>query len=381
MSAYDPGRRRVLFFAIAVAAAFGVLAVASWWQGRDDPREGSKVVSSGGSPLRIGDVPTTYHAVVRVENRAKELVTTTEKVWARRPFQSRVETYTGPPPGAGRPTVRMSVFGVLVSESPRAAPLNVAAPPSIGTGDVRIDAILDAAVDDETMLRRERREVFGRQCQVYRAGGPIFAGDVERYEPGTGNYADICVDRNGIVLEEYWVYQGRPIQRRVVVDLEVGVPIDKSLFRVTVEPTPGIKRGVVQRVDPDEVDETGLRAFAEPPDGFESLGRYAVILPQAAVPSAGGEQPPAPSSTTDVYVRGPDLLVVDQDPSLLRVTESEDRPARKVHVPGLDDAVLIVDARMSEVRGTTPDGSVVRLFGTLPPDELLDLSRQLQVQE
>lgn len=378
MSTYDPGRRRVLYFAIAIAAVFGVLAAASWWQGRDDPREGSKIVTGS---VRIAEIPKAYRAVIRVENRADELVTTTERLWVRRPFQSRVETYAGPPPGRGRPTVRVSVFGGLVSESPRAEPLNVAAPPSIGSGDTRIDAVLDEALDARTLIRREVREVFGRRCRVYRAGGPIFAGDLERYVAGTGNYADVCVDSNGIVLEEHWVYRGRPIQRRVVVELEIDPPIDTSVFRISVEPTPGIERGAVQRVDPDEVDETGLWTLPDAPDGFTSLGRYAVIFPKAAVPSQGGESPPAPSSTTDVYVRGPDLLVVDQDPSLVRLTESEDRPFRTVRIRGLSDAVLIVDARMSEVRGTTPDGSVVRVFGTLQPDRLLALTRSLDVQE
>lgn len=382
MSTPERARRRLLIFALAVAAAFGALAVVSWWQGRDDLREGSKVVSGGGSALRIARVPTSYRAVFRVENRARELVTTTERVWVRRPFQSRIESYAGPPPGSGRPTIRQSVFGVLTSRSPRAEPLNVAAPPSVATGDVRVDAVLQDAAEDRTILRREHREVYGRRCRVYRAGGPIFAGDVERYEPSQGNYADFCVDRNGVVLEEFWVFRGRPIQRRVAVELEIDPPIDSSIFRIDVEPTQGPARGVVERLDPEDIDETGLWELPSTPSGFESLGRYGVVIPQAAVPNAGGEpQGPGPASTTDVYVRGPDLLVVDQDPSLLVVVENETRPTRDVEVEGLEDAELIIDARMSEVRGISPDGSVVRIFGTLPPDELVALARQLEPQE
>lgn len=382
MSSPEPGRRRLLFFALAVAAAFGALAIASWWQGRDDLREGSKLVSSGGPPLRIGKVPTSYRAVFRVENRARELVTTTERVWVRRPFQSRIETYPGPPPGAGRPTVRQSAFGVLTSRSPRAEPLNIAAPPSVATGDIRIDAVLDEAVKGRTILRRERREVYGRLCQVYRAGGPVFAGDIERYVPAQGDYADVCVDRNGLVVEEYWVYRGRLIQRRVAVELDIDPAIDTSIFRIDVAPSQGATRGAVQRLDPDDVDETGLWELPEPPSRFKYLGRYGVVIPQAALPNVGGQPSgPGPSSTTDVYVRGPDLVVVDQDPSLLAVIENENRPARKVTVQGLEGAELIVDARMSEVRGRSPDGSVVRIFGTLSPSRLLDMARQLKPRE
>lgn len=382
MSTPERARRRLLVFALGVAAAFAALAVVSWWQGRDDLREGSKVISGGGPALRIAKVPTSYRAVFRVENRARELVITTERTWVRRPFRSRIESYAGPPPGTGRPTIRQSVFGVLTSQSSRTEPLNVAAPPSLATGDVRVDAVLQDALEDRTILRRERREVYGRQCQVYRAGGPVFAGDVERYLPREGNYADFCVDRNGIVVEEFWVYRGRPIQRRVAVEVDIDPPIDASIFRIDIEPTPGAARGVVEKVDPDEVDETGLWELPETPEGFTSLGRYGVVIPQAAVPSIGGQsQGPGPSSTTDVYVRGPDLLVVDQDPSLLRVVENESRPTREVDVDGLKDAELIIDARMSEVRGITPDGSVVRIFGTLTPSELLDLARELEPRE
>ena len=382
MSTPERARRRLLIFALAVAVAFGSLAIVSWWQGRDDLREGSKVVSGGGPALRVTEVATSYRAVFRVENRARELVITTERIWVRRPFQSRIESYAGPPPGTGRPTVRQSVFGVLTSRSPRAEPLNVAAPPSVATGDVRVDPVLQDALDDRTILRRERREVYGRQCQIYRAGGPVFAGDVERYEPAQGNYADFCVDRNGIVVEEYWVYRGRLIQRRVAVELEIDPAIDTSIFRIDVEPTQGAARGVVERLDPEDVDETGLWTLPATPSGFKSLGRYGVVIPQAAVPNVGGQpQGPGPSSTTDVYVRGPDLLVVDQDPSLLAVVENETRPTRKVDIEGLEDAELIIDARMSEVRGISPDGSVVRIFGTLSPDELLGLARRLRPQE
>jgi hypothetical protein len=126
----------------------------------------------------------------------------------------------------------------------------------------------------------------------------------------------------------------------------------------------------------------GLWVLPRTPKGFESLGRYGVVIPQAAVPSSGETVPgPGPSSTTDVYVRGPDLLVVDQDPSLVRIIQQDSRAQRRVKVANLRNARLIVDGRMSEIRGTTEDGSVVRIFGTVSPRELLLLARDLRRQE
>jgi len=142
---------------------FVVLALASWYVNRDDVRAGSKQVDAT-APLRVTHVPTTYRAIYRVENRAagKEPVITIEKVWVRRPFASRVETYKN---GALLST-RQSAFGVLTSESNgSSAPLNLAVAPSLSSGDLRVDIALAEAVRNKTILRRERRVVYGRACQ------------------------------------------------------------------------------------------------------------------------------------------------------------------------------------------------------------------------
>jgi hypothetical protein len=379
----ERARRRLFIFALAVAVLFGALGLAAWWSGRDDPREGSKVLSRGGPAVRITYIPTTYRAVYRVDNRAGgEIVTTTDRVWVRRPFQSRIETYSGPPPGARRSSVRQSAFGVLASQSQNSEPLNIAAPPSLASGDLRIDRALREAVADDTILRRERREVFGRECQVYRVGGPVSAGDIERYEPRSGNYADVCVDANGIVVEEAWVYRRNLIQRRAAVEVDIDVAIDRELFQVDIPPSQGSLRGAVERLDPDATNGEGLWVLPETPGGFDVLGRYAIVIPQAAFPQAAQQLPePGPTSTSDVYVKGPDLLVVDQDPSLARILREESRGDRELDLPNLRNARLVIGARMSEVRAQTSDGSVVRIFGTLPPSELIELARSLRRQE
>ena len=375
------GRRRVRVFAFAIALMFGALAFANWWTSRENLREGSTVVSRGGEPLEVTKIPTSYHAVFRHENRAGgKLIVTTERVWVRRPFQSRVETWRGTPPGGSRQTVRFSAFGILASTgSGGGEPLNITAPPGLSSGDLRFDAILDEAVRSRTILRRERREVFGRQCQVYRVGGPVLAGDVEPYEPGGGDYADACVDRNGIVIEEYWVEDEKPLRRRVATELEIDPPLDRNLFEIDIPENPKIDRGAVGRVTEDPPE--GLWTFEDVPDGFERLGHYAVIRSSQTLPQTGGVPAAPPSSTTEVFVRGPDVLIVDQDPSLSVLANMENRPSRKVDLGRLRDGKLIIDARMSEVQGGTGDGSLVRVFGTLPTSELVELAKSLRPVE
>jgi hypothetical protein len=382
MSTAETGRRRLLVFAILIAVGFGALSFWSWWSGRENLREGSKLVSESGEPLAIGTIPTTYRVVYRFENRAKgELNVTTEKVWVRRPFASRVETYPGTKATGEPSTLRLSAFGVLYSKSTGAgSPLNIAVPPSLSSGDLRLDTVLAEAITSRAIIVREQREVFGRRCQVYRTGSSVLAGDLDSYEPGSGDYADVCIDRNGIILEEYWVSDDELLRRRVATELEVNVPIAPNTFEIDEPTDPSINRGVVQQIKTQPSGD-GLPLWTLPrtPNGFDKLGRYAVVLSPNAVPSIGGERPAVgPSSTSDVYVRGPDLIVVDQDPSLAVVTSFDGRVVRDVKLKNLKNGQLIVDARLSEVRGATGDGSLVRIIGTIPTAELIELANQLR---
>jgi hypothetical protein len=358
---------------------FGLLAASSWWSKRDNPRANSKVVQTA-DVLEVTHVPETYRAEYRIENRAGEnLNVTIEKTWVRRPFASRIETWKD----GKLLSTRQSAFGTLTNESPSAQPLNIAVPPSLSSGDLRIDIALDEAMKAKTIIRREQREVHGRRCQVYRAGGPILAGDLEKYEPGEGTYADFCVDRNGIVIEEYWVDSDRLLRRRIATDVDVDVSIPDRTLAITTPENPDIHRGAVERITREPSGEgLPLWTLAKTPKGFDSLGRYAVVISDQAYPRGDPMSPSiAPASTSDVYIRGADFVVVDQDPSLGQLLNLEKRVARDVELDELKDGKLIVDARMNEVRAQTPEGSYIRIFGTLEPDELLELADDLRPLE
>lgn len=378
MNGSDRGRRRLRIFAFGIAGFFVALALFNWWSGREELRAGSQSLGESEEPLEIAGIPEAYRAVFRVEDRATaEMNVTTEKVWVRRPFESRIETWSGPPPGDERLSVRQSEFGILANRGRNAEPINLAAPPSLASGDLRIDAVLEEGLADDTLVLRERREVFGRECQVYRAGGPVFAGDIQRYDPDASTYADVCVDRHGLVIEEVWMSDGRQIRRRAAVELEIEPTFDASDLTIDVEAEEGPFRGTVQRIT-DDLPE-GVWALPDAPAGFEKLGDYGVVLPEGALPQTSPLLPTvAPSSTSQVYIRGPDLVVVDQDPSLARVIQTEGRETRSVELEGLSEGELIFDARMSEVRGQDEEGSIVRVFGTLPPSELVGLAESLE---
>ncbi len=366
-------------FAVGIVVLFGLLAASSWWSRRDNPREGSKIVQTA-DILEVTHVPVTYRAEFRTENRAGEnLNVTIEKTWVRRPFASRVETWKD----GTLLSTRQSAFGTLTNESPSSQPLNIAVPPSLSSGDLRVDVALEEALESKTIIRRERREVYGRQCQVYRAGGPILAGDLEKYKPGRGTYADFCVDQSGIVIEEYWVDKGRLLRRRVATSLDVDVSIPDRLLAITTRENPDINRGAVERItEPPSGEGLPLWTLPKTPQGFDSLGRYAVVISDQAYPKSNPLAPSvAPASTSDVYIRGADFVVVDQDPSLGSLLSLEKRVSRDVDLDDLEEGKLIVDARMNEVRAKTPEGSYIRIFGTLEPDELLELADDLRPLE
>jgi hypothetical protein len=383
MTDYELGRRRVRRFAFGLAAVLVAFGLVTWWTGRVDLREGSRVVSEDGEPMVFQDAPLAYTATYRIDVHAGEETTTnTERVWVNRPFESRVETWRGPPPGTRHTETRQSSFGTLatIPEDARQQPLKLATAPSLSSGDLRIDTLIEAATEDGTIVLRERREVFGRECQVYRTGDTTLAGDIVPHDPDSDEYADVCVDSSGIVLEEAWVRGGELLRRRVAVELEIGASIEESLLEITIGDTPGINPGAIERI-PDEDPEVGppLWTLPEPPEGFESLGRYGVVLSDQALPQDASSFPlQAATSITDVYVRGPDLLVIDQDPSLEPLAELEDRPIRQVDLGDLEGGQLIIDARSNEVRARTPEGSFVRVYGTLPPDEIIALALQLR---
>jgi hypothetical protein len=352
----------------ALVGVFAVVAVARLVAGHPNLRAGS--VEDDGAAVRITSVPAAYTATYRVEDRSgRNLVVTTERYWVRRPFDSRIETYSS----SGRfEGLRQSAFGVLVNQSPSSEPLNIAVPPSLASGDLRLDAALPAAVAGGAALRRERRRVYGRPCQVYRFGGPVSAGTLTAYRPPSVDYADVCVDAHGIVLEEAWTSRDRLIRRRVAVHLSVNPPIDETRFAITLPPSAASLQGSVKRIPPPR-----RWTLAAPPSGFESLGSYAVAVPAAAIAQPGGGPAAAPVSTTDVYVNGPQLVIVDQDPSLVGFVAGDARPIRNVDLSPLHAGQLVLDGRLNEVRGATPDGSYVRILGTLPPEDLVALARSM----
>lgn len=378
--------RRVRLVTLAAVLVAAAVALAVYSIGRDeaDVRDGSTVVSAEATPLRVGPTPVTYRVVYRVENRAGgDLVLRTEEVRVRRPFSGRIDDRPGKPPGGAADSVTVSRFGAFEFESARSEPLALQVAPSPPTGDVRAGAALEAARRARLVELRERRRVepVARECVVYRLGG-VRTEVVRPYESGADEYTDVCVDEAGFVLEEVHVVEGsRVVNRRLAVSIDESPRLDPDLFAGpdADPPPPDQGGGSVLAVDPDS-RPPGDPFYELPgaPSGFSRRGRYAVIPPQAeafADPLQFGRRLAA---VVDVWVRGPDLVVVDQGGTQGRVPAFEPDPdATRVDAGALGEAELLFGLRASEVRVLQEGGRYVRVYGNVDPALLLDVARRL----
>ncbi len=319
--------------------------------------------SSGTStaPLALGAPAERYAVTYRVIDGGH---TTTQRLLVNRPFASRVEI--------GR-TERITALGRLATRS--ASPWTVLEIAPAGAGsDLRVDIALVEAQRRGLVVRRGRRTVAGRRCQLYRTGGAIAGGSLSRARPTPRAYSEFCVARGSIVLEQQDVQDGATTRLLRATDLAVGA---------AVRDVPGVPAG--EGID---VSSGGGRSqptdphprppferffvFAQTPPGFEYVGRYAVVPPGLA-----GDT----SLVSDVYRRGADLLIVDQGASRSgRPPFDHARPTAPIHVAPIDAAELVLDLRANEIRAALPDGGFVRVIGTLEVAELRGLASRLALQ-
>lgn len=383
-------RVRVISLVALVLVAVLVVTVASLGDDGGDVRAGSEVLGDPpGEPVAVPSTPRAYRIVYRIENRAAgDLVVETEEVTVRRPFDGRVVDRAGEPPGGRRQSVTVTRFGFFGTDSPRAEPTVLHVPPNPPAGDADPVDALNAAVGlDRAELRERRRiEAVDRRCQVYRIGGPIAGGALTPIGAVEGEHTDVCIDSSGLVLEEVNVVDDdRVLRRRVAVDVDESPDLGEEAFSgPDAEVAPADEGGgSVLEVEPTS------RPPADPffelpsaPGGFEHRGRYAVIPPQAEAFADPVQRNARVAGVSDVYVGGPDLVVIDQGGTLGRVDAFENHPfGRPVDVGALGTGELLLGARISEVRVARDGGRYVRVYGTVAPELLLDVIRSLEPRD
>ncbi len=379
---------------IAVALALGALVVAALVvrpSGGDDHRAGSELVAEAGGPrLAITRTPASYRIVHRVESGpADRRVVSTDVLEVRRPFDSRLETRDGDTVEGAPVSVQTTTFGRIAAAGEAGQRSVLALPPGVAVSDLRVDAVLDAAVEAGALQPRERRRVAGRDCQVYRSAELLSAGSVLRpvgepapADAGGGDWADSCIDEAGLVLEEVLVAGGRTLLRRVATAVDEDVELAGDRFAVGDQTVPvGQGGGSVQRLAEGSRAPGVFWELDAPPAGWRYGGRYAVVPPQTEAFTDPLRRGDRVASVMDVLTRGPDLLVVEQGSTLGGGAPFDDRGGEQRAAGQLGRVQVLLTPFGPLVRTHLGGGAFVRVYGTVEPGELVALARRLRAVE
>lgn len=377
----DAGRSsvRLAAGAVAVFAAVGGLVVAARGGGDSGfDRTGSQLLDAHPAGLlEPQEAPAAYRIDYRVEAYGgDEPVVTSDRLWVRRPFESRLEVYDGPEP-SGRPSaVQVGSLGGFRAEGDRREAVVVAAVPGPPASDVRVAPALPDALARGRVELVEWRTVLGRRCHIVRSAAPLATAELGAPERD-GEHTDTCIDATGLVLEELVVDGGRPLLRRVAIDLEVAPDVDAVSFE-TGEHTLEVDQGGGFVAETEPRSRVPGRFFeATAPAGFQRAGRFAVVPPQ---PDRFGDvrrRGERVTQISDVFVDGADVVVLDQGGTLGGVDPFPDLDGVAVDVDGFGEASLGHGLAGSRIVIVLGEGRFLRARGTVAPDVLLDLLEAL----
>ena len=363
----------IVAVAVVVIAGFVVAGGDSGPESRSAPRDGDQdfTIEQHAGPYRI---------VYLLQDPSGEIADETDRIWVRPPFESRLETAQGEPPGGDTVSIQIGTVDRLRIGGVDDA-LTIARVPALAPSTIRIVPVLDAALESGMLEERGEREVIGRPCRVFRSGTTFGAGPLKPIS--REEHADTCVDSDGLILEETLFTYGEPILRRVAVEVDLEPDVDDDLFDAGAISAPVDKGGgATTRAEPDSAPEGPFHVLPDEavPDGFEHVGRYSVIPPQPERFADESQREGIIAGVADVHRddRG-DVFVVYQGATLGGVEAFPPVPfAERVETTGFGEGELLLSALGSEVRFVTGAGRFVHVFGTLGPDELVGIAEDLE---
>jgi hypothetical protein len=370
-------RRRTRLAGLIIGLAVAAVVVGVVWAARDgspaDVTLRSELVGRDAPPIAVTDAVETYRVVYRIDSYQNgDATTTTQEVIVRRPFDGRITFRADAPPGGDVDTDYRSsqtLFAIATGGAPHDIRFSRPAP---AIGDVRLGAVIEELVDAELFQVRERRRALGRECTVYRTGEILQT--LSLAAPTDSNWADVCIGADGVLLEEVAVVGGELALRVLAVELEVGVAVPDEQIAVPGRPDP-LAAGTTQLAELplDAAPFAGYWRFPTPPPGFVHRGRYLVREP--SVP--GDATAPTAEIHVDVYVRGPDALIVQQGPSGSEPLLDE-AAARTVELGALARGTVAPGLAGSIVLANPDDDRFVYVLGTMASSELEEMVKELQ---
>ena len=331
-------------------------------------------------------MPAAYHVVYR--ETAADGSVSTEQVWVQRPFGSVDENLAGPPPGQATYLETVDRLGAQVLRAGTASPALVNVPAAPAGGDVRLDAVLPAAVRDGYVRVVGNRTVAGLACTVIRSAKALRSGPLTRLS-AAGPYVDSCIDADGLVVDERSFSGTRQQSERVAVsvttgpDALAGADLDASGVATPFDQG----GGSFSPITLDSRPPGGSWELPRAPEGFVHVGRFAVVPPQPeAFSSASDQGPPNPAGLPgplvvemdDAYANGPDVIVIQQGETMNGANFAAPSGGVGVSLGALGAGQLVLSATGSQVVAEPFGGQrFLRITGTLSPDALVALARSL----
>jgi hypothetical protein len=208
--------------------------------------------------------------------------------------------------------------------------------------------------------------------------------------PSAATHVDTCIDRAGVVLRETQVSGGRTLSERRAVLVQTGDDaVATAPFDMTGTATPyDSGGGAFTPLTLTSRPPGSSWALGQRPGGFQHLGRFAVVPPQPQLFGKGGNGYGSMglpgglvTEMDDVFVRGADVVVLQQGSTLNGATFAPPANGVGVDLGPLGPGQLLLAGNGSTVVAEPGNGKgFVRLSGTLPPDQLVDLMRGLTKQ-
>ena len=304
----------------------------------------------------------------------------TQELSVNRPFESRLITRDA----RGKHELlndETTALGRQKIASTGQSPQIFALPADLAGTDVRLDVALSALIAEGRVVERERRAVLGRPCQVYRSSGPLASGSLTK--PTAKDFTDSCVDAAGLVLAEVQRSGGKVTRQEVATAVDEHPTFDTGLFTAGEPTIPGSRGGgTFKAVDPTLGPSGRAYALDTPPAGFTFLGRY-VDVSGTKTDAFGAPSPTRRAGFSDVWVRGRDVVILDQGGvNVGPAPFTPDPSGQPVDLGLLGSGQTITSTRLQVVRSLVAgggNGAYVRVAGTIPVDQLAALARSLRV--
>ena len=370
------GRAAVAVLAVAVGAAAASVVVLTRSGGG-----GPGAPASG--PIPHFGVASGYHVLYRVT--APGQAAGSEQVWVRRPFESVDETLAG---GSGQGPAYLTTVTRLGREVLRASGGQATVfsiPVAPAPVDVRLDGVVADGVRAGRLTLGGREVVAGRRCVVVRSARSLRSGPLQALRAGAA-YVDSCVDADGLVLDERTVRHGRVVSERRAVTVAVGADAASGGdYTLTGALTPEDQGGgAISALAPGSLPPGRSWVLPHLPAGFVHLGRYAVEPPQPQAFDGAGSGPAGDAAGSlvvaidDVFVRRPDLIVIEEGETLDGARFPAPAGGTSVDLGVLGRGQLLLSAVGTTVNAEPADGTrFVRITGTVSPEELTAVARSL----